>query len=317
MRNVSRSFFLPLFIGALVGAMTSGCAANDVASPEMTEAMLVEGEKAPAAGEPSEAVISDDDAAEADAFWTDERIAAATPLDDPRDAVSEARPRVSGSFFAGIPTVGAIFSSNGAGTHFCSASVVTSNNRSLIITAAHCIHGGAGKGYGKHLAFVPKFDGQKPTTASARPYGTWIARSALVDARWASHTDADLDFGFVTLAPLGGRKIQDVVGSNRLAINRGFVNTVEVIGYPDSSKRAIQCQNVTSAVSGHRYQMRFDCGGYTNGTSGSPWLMNFNGHTGDVIGVLGGYEHGGNTPEVSYAAYFDHDVEALHTRADH
>ena len=52
--------------------------------------------------------------------------------------------------------------------------------------------------------------------------------------------------------------------------------------------------------------MEFDCGGYTNGTSGGPFLANVHPATGlgTVIGVIGGYEQGGDTPSVSYSARF-------------
>ena len=50
--------------------------------------------------------------------------------------------------------------------------------------------------------------------------------------------------------------------------------------------------------------MVFDCDNYTNGTSGGPFLAHVNPKTGDgwVIGVIGGYQQGGDTPNVSYSA---------------
>ena len=61
--------------------------------------------------------------------------------------------------------------------------------------------------------------------------------------------------------------------------------------------------------------MEFDCGGYTDGTSGGPFLANVHPATGRgaVIGVIGGYEQGGDTPIVSYSARFGPAVAALYT----
>ena len=64
-------------------------------------------------------------------------------------------------------------------------------------------------------------------------------------------------------------------------------------------------------------QMEFDCGGYTDGTSGGPFLANVHPATGlgAVIGVIGGYEQGGDTPSVSYSARFGRAVRDLYDKA--
>jgi len=64
----------------------------------------------------------------------------------------------------------------------------------------------------------------------------------------------------------------------------------------------ITCVNWTSRQSAT--QLRFECDGYTGGTSGSPWVTRFNGRsrTGTIVGVIGGYQGGGDTASVSYSA---------------
>jgi hypothetical protein len=64
-------------------------------------------------------------------------------------------------------------------------------------------------------------------------------------------------------------------------------------------------------------QLEFDCGGYTDGTSGGPFLAGVDAQTGQgtVIGVIGGYEQGGLTPQVSYSAMFGENVAALYQAA--
>jgi hypothetical protein len=65
------------------------------------------------------------------------------------------------------------------------------------------------------------------------------------------------------------------------------------------------------------HQLEFDCGGYANGTSGGPFLADVNPKTGQgaVIGVIGGYEQGGLTPQVSYSSVFGSNVAALYRAA--
>ncbi|GAA4506704.1 hypothetical protein GCM10023191_064170 [Actinoallomurus oryzae] len=205
--------------------------------------------------------------------------------------------------------VGALFSHDTKGDHFCTASAVDSPARNLIITAAHCVHAGAGGGYLSDLVFVP---GYRNGNA---PYGIWKVKTQFVDDRWAKGSDPDLDVGFAVLEPLNGKNIADVLGANLLGINQGFTNLVRVTGYPKSSDKPVTCINRTTKKM--KYQMRFACNGYAPGTSGSPWLTHYDPKTkrGEVVGVIGGYQLGGDEDAVSYSAYFDDDVRKLYERA--
>jgi hypothetical protein len=64
-------------------------------------------------------------------------------------------------------------------------------------------------------------------------------------------------------------------------------------------------------------QLQFDCGGYTDGTSGGPFLADVNAMTGQgtVIGAIGGYEQGGDLPQVSYSAVLGANLAALYQTA--
>jgi V8-like Glu-specific endopeptidase len=205
--------------------------------------------------------------------------------------------------------VGAIFSHDTSGTHFCTASTVDSPNHNLIITAAHCLHGGKDSDYFGDLVFVPGYrDGKAP-------YGVWKVRTQLVDTRWANGSDEDLDVGFGVVAPLDGKNVGDVVGVNTLGVDPGYRNLVRVTGYPMQSDKPVTCVNATTKED--TYQLRFACNGYAPGTSGSPWLADYdpNTRTGRVVGVIGGREEGGNDDDVSYSSYFDDDVKHLYDEA--
>jgi len=90
---------------------------------------------------------------------------------------------------------------------------------------------------------------------------------------------------------------------------------VRVIGYPDTADQPVSCVNWTKLFS--PTQLEFDCGGYTDGTSGGPFLANAPASSGQgtVIGVIGGYEQGGDLPQVSYSVAFGAAVAVLYQTA--
>ena len=70
--------------------------------------------------------------------------------------------------------VGALFIRESDGDHFCTASVVASMAKDLLITAAHCIHSGQGGSYRQDIVFIPDYrDGQAP-------FGIWTVKQLLV-----------------------------------------------------------------------------------------------------------------------------------------
>jgi hypothetical protein len=87
-------------------------------------------------------------------YWTESRLLGATPWREP-------------GYQLGQPTtappseenlrVGALFEHDASGDHFCTASVVASPGHDLLITAAHCIHGGKGGSYGQDIVFIPGY----------------------------------------------------------------------------------------------------------------------------------------------------------------
>ncbi|QMU69532.1 serine protease [Streptacidiphilus sp. P02-A3a] len=209
----------------------------------------------------------------------------------------------------GNARVGALFSQSADGDHFCTASVVHSAAGDLLLTAAHCVHGGQGGGYGSDLVFVPGYRG------GDTPQGQWPVTRIVVDQRWIASSDPDLDVAFVTVGQVGGKNIEDVLGGNTLGVDQGFGKVVHITGYPSTASTPISCFNRTTQQS--QYQMRIACTGFPGGTSGSPWLVRFNGTkgVGTVIGVIGGYQQGGDTADVSYSPYFDQDVQTLYDQA--
>jgi len=241
-------------------------------------------------------------------FWSRARLLGARPFGRPR-AVPQPGQTPNAHSATVAPRVGALFEHDASGAHFCTASVVSSPGKDLLVTAAHCINGGNGGGYQSDIVFIPDY---RDGTA---PYGIWSVRRLLVAPQWANSADPDYDVGFVVLEPQAGKNIEQVLGASQLEFDPGYQHLVRVTGYPSSGSAPITCVNWTSKKSDT--QLRFNCGGFTGGTSGSPWVTRYNARsrTGTIVGVIGGYQEGGDTPSVSYSAYFGSGIHQLYEQA--
>jgi V8-like Glu-specific endopeptidase len=218
---------------------------------------------------------------------------------------SEAQTGVS---FTGTAAVGALFTSTKGklNNHFCTASVVNSPSGDLAITAAHCMANVSGT-----IMFVPGYH------SGDVPYGSWQVAKVYVDQAWTASQSQDDDIAFLKLTKPGSSvPIEDVTGAETLATGTSVKQLVQVIGYPDGESEPIACQNWTSRPATD--QLEFDCGGYTDGTSGGPFLARVSGSTGQgtVIGIIGGLDQGGYTPQVSYSIEFGPNVAVLYKEAE-
>ncbi len=196
--------------------------------------------------------------------------------------------------------VGALFSNGvSAGNHFCTASVLDSPTKNLLLTAAHCLDSASG------VQFAPGYrNGQAP-------FGSWQVTQIYTTTGWSQNGDQDQDFAILQVAPnSSGKQIEDVVGANPLGTNENFTATVRLYGYPDNTDAPILCTNATTQQAA--YQRRIDCPSYPSGTSGGPWISTT---TGNVIGIIGGYQQGGSTDDTSYSAYFDQTIAGLYKTA--
>lgn len=219
-----------------------------------------------------------------------------------------AAPSENGQSFSGTPAVGALFttSSGQLGQHFCTASVVDSPAGDLVMTAAHCVTGTSGT-----IDFVPGYD------HGTAPYGEWTVTKVYVDQAWRSSASQDDDFAFLRVSDPGSTiSVEDETGADKLVTGTPAVHQlVQVIGYPNGASQPVTCQNWLREPMTD--QLEFDCGGYPDGTSGGPFLSEVNPSTGQgqLIGVIGGYEQGGNTPQVSYSAMLGANAAALYKTA--
>ncbi|HEU5268077.1 MAG TPA: trypsin-like peptidase domain-containing protein [Jatrophihabitans sp.] len=205
--------------------------------------------------------------------------------------------------FAGTPTVGPLFRDGLSADHECTASVVASPSRDLILTAAHCVFGTAAG-----WLFVPGYD------RGATPYGVWTVTGAYVDARWRVNQDPHYDYALLRVAPAGAVHLQDVTGAHLLGVAARSGETITDIAYnAGRDDDPIRCTTTAYRTDGYP---SFNCHGYVGGSSGSPWLtVLFGGRLTIVRGVIGGLHQGGCFEYTSYSSPFTWRVYGLLARA--
>jgi V8-like Glu-specific endopeptidase len=225
------------------------------------------------------------------------------PASRGQDSAPPSRP------FGGTAAVGALFTVNAdgrLGQHFCSASVVHSRNGDLVLTAAHCLDGRT-IGGARGIVFVPGYH------RGRAPHGIWKITEAFVDQAWQANRDPDHDYAFL-VARRPGTALEQITGAETLGIGLP-PQRVTVIGYPDSTQQPVTCTGRARVF--QRTQWVFRCSGYPDGTSGGPFLAQVDPATGrgTVMGVIGGYQQGGATADVSYSARLASPARTLYRQA--
>ena len=235
-------------------------------------------------------------------------LAAAGPLPaGPAAAGTAPEPGIpTATPFAGIPTVGPLFRDGTGHGHGCTASVVDSPHRDLLLTAAHCVRGTAAG-----WTFAPGYrDGRTP-------YGVWTVTQAYVDPAWSAGQDPRYDYAFLRVAgrPAGDQPVavEDVTGGNRLGSAPPAGSTVTDVAYNAGiGDRPVRCTVPVSFTDGFP---TLDCHGYVGGSSGSPWLAADAAGRTSVEGVIGGPHQGGCHEYTSYSPAFTAAVRELLRRA--
>ena len=207
-----------------------------------------------------------------------------------------------------IETVGPLFSAGLTSDHTCTASVVDSPAGDVIVTAAHCISGsGAG------VVFAPGYDD------GLAPYGTWVVQRAYAAPGWTIGRDPDADYIFLIVTPATTNRtsasVQAVVGGNVLGGSPTAGQQVTVAGYVSGHDDVpVIC---TASIYLTASYPSFDCPGYAGGTSGAPWIADYDPSTGTgtVTAVIGGLRQGGCSPGTSFSPPFTSTVSQVFARA--
>lgn len=205
-----------------------------------------------------------------------------------------------------VPTTGPLYIGTST-IHICTASVVSSPTQNLVITAAHCVFGGTGRG----MTFVPG------SVNGSEPYGRWTVIAAYADPGWIHHYDPLQDVAILKVAPeqIFGTflQVQQVTGGNKLIAAPATIGRLQIPAYAAGiGGRPFSC-----LATAHRTgpYPTVGCGpgygpGYVLGTSGAPFIQGSN-----VLGVIGGLQGGGCLPNIEYSSPFNAATLALLRRA--
>lgn len=173
-------------------------------------------------------------------------------------------------------TIGKLYYDKPDGPYECTATVISSANKSLIWTAGHCVSDGNGHWF-DHWMFVPDYaDGD-------HPLGSWSWKSVATPRGYLDNGDQDYDLAAIALQPLNGNNVADLAGSQGYKFNYGYEWQAYEFGYPFDTHPA------RNGITGQ--QLRY-CVGQTwrpgispfqpdqqaihcdqgHGASGGPWL---------------------------------------------
>jgi V8-like Glu-specific endopeptidase len=197
----------------------------------------------------------------------------------------------------GASHVGPLFPQGLSGSHTCTASVVTSSEGDVLITAAHCLTGDP-----TGMIFAPGY------ISGVAPYGTWVVVADYASSSWSASQDPKYDYAFLDVVPSPSnpaqRSVQQVVGSSGLTTAPASGQVITAQGYPEGTGGSpITCTTTVREDSG---APAFDCDGFVAGTSGGPWLTQVSATSGDTLisAVTGGPHLGGCSASTSYASAF-------------
>lgn len=205
----------------------------------------------------------------------------------------------------------------------CSASVVTGQNRSTVLTAGHCVYS-PGVGFHVRFLFVPSF------WNGVAPRGVWTARAAGTTFGWQIGL-LEYDVGALVMNRGGffNNHVATDTGALGVLFNGPQVQHYHGIGYPVAPRNLAQTQpglqfdglhqevcTATTAGTDLPTGGAFDprtigigCDS-TGGTSGGPWIVNFSGFVAgqnDLINSVFSYRYTGPNPPANlrlFGPYF-------------
>jgi hypothetical protein len=263
-------------------------------------------------------------------FWTPARMRQARPLEAlaPKGgglASASAAPAgaAHNSDFAPVPDPtapgfrqnGAIFIvlPHGLGFGRCSGTAVNSPNRSVVITAGHCVNE-FGHWFNQDWVFVPGFhDG-------VRPFGVFVAKWLGATARWAEGGSENADVGAAVVSRNErGQTLGAAVGGDDIAFGLSPDQVFDVHGYPvappfDGASQRLCAgtpflgHDLISFLQPGPLNLALTCE-VTGGASGGGWTIH-----GDVLNGVTNYGYG-DDPATDFGSYFGGDVRDLYERA--
>lgn len=255
------------------------------------------------------------------AFWTPQRVAQAVPRDYVREAgrpVPVRKPgggdttSVLGASWGGggavLQTTGKVLFAMGSGYYVCSASAVTDKrpDRSVLLTAGHCVVDENTGAFATNWMFVPDYD-SAPASLSTdgsfcedTAHGCWVADVLVASKEFAEaggFTDeATLhDYAFAVVSDggtSGNEQLDAVVGAQPVQFTVGApAGDTSLFGYPAAGRYhgadlvySRGPLGYDALVGNQTYRV---ASSMTGGSSGGPWFQGFdaNSGTGRIMSV--------------------------------
>lgn len=202
------------------------------------------------------------------------------------------------------------------GTFICSATTVrdqssSTPNRSILITASHCVYDDVNKEFASFFLFIPnQDDGGSDRTdfdCTNDEFGCWTPSFAVVDNEWANKSwpnNIPADYAYLVVSNLGNRQEGGIVqaldrvvrGMEVSFSNPELEGTSHALGYsgkddPDF-RYCVQDLADSNIFFGESSPIQpdgyvLDGCGLQGGSSGGPWINNMkrNGRGGEIIAV--------------------------------
>lgn len=184
----------------------------------------------------------------------------------------------------------------------CTASVLKSRTKRLLVTAAHCLLlGQKPLRWNGYPMFVPAYNGKLPVSDPQRaPYGLWPVRQGYVDKKLESDPELIIstayDIAVAAVFDQLSRPVQDVVGGGLVAEPNGAgvqFSLLNFIGYPAAERYggASQFWCLSRMQSPSNISLTtLNCAS-SSGYSGSPVLSVEDSKVGPQRGVVVGVVH--------------------------
>ncbi|MGH3758483.1 trypsin-like serine peptidase [Actinophytocola sp.] len=206
-------------------------------------------------------------------------------------------------------TAGRVFFTHQGQDASCSGNAVTSGNKSVVLTAGHCVK--LEGTWHTDWVFVPAYNN------GDAPFGTWTAKSTLTTPQWEASEDINFDVGAAVVDPLNGQNLTDVVGGQGVAFNQPRGQDMYAFGWPAADPydgtHMIYCSGTTfDALISDGIGMTCDM---TGGSSGGPWFQEFDEGTGAGIqNSVNSYKIN-FIPTWMFGPYFGSDAQGVYDAA--
>ena len=222
------------------------------------------------------------------------------------------------------PTVGLLAMQYPLGHGTCSATVV---DRSLLVTAAHCLYNPAAGGFATAIIFLPgmTWDNAADPDSVKMPWSYWNASNWWVPEGWRQNADLALDYGLVEIPPAQSGPISQFTGTWTIqtGIRWGEGARVYTMGYPSSGfwdtaqgyngRGQYACDTVWSppyyGAIGSGYELWSSCT-MNRGSSGGPWFVQLNNGSWVIGGVTSQCFGADMTPDNYCNPYSSHSRAA-------